>query len=215
METETPKPFLQLSGKTILARTLDQFSALEGLVQVVVATSQEYVEEVRNTLEDRFSDAVLHSCIAGGSERQDSIHNALNELAEVDLVIIHDAVRPFVEQVDIRDCCRAAADVGAAILGVPASDTIKRINDKQLIRQTPERKYLWQAQTPQVFRKDLIVKAYEKALSDQFSGTDDASLVERIGQQVKMVRGRHSNIKITYPLDLEIAKLLIGKNDSS
>jgi 2-C-methyl-D-erythritol 4-phosphate cytidylyltransferase len=95
---------------------------------------------------------------------------------------------------------------------VPAKDTIKRINDQQEIKETPSRKYLWQTQTPQVFQRDLLIRAYKQALEDDFVGTDDSSLVERLEETVKMVEGDRSNFKITYPLDLEVAELLIKKD---
>jgi 2-C-methyl-D-erythritol 4-phosphate cytidylyltransferase len=125
------------------------------------------------------------------------------------LVIVHDAVRPFVKLAHVKNCCEAAVKVGAAVLGVPAKDTIKRLDNDDLIVDTPSRKYLWQAQTPQVFKKEVLQEAYQKALEDNFIGTDDASLVERLGYPVKMVEGDRSNFKITYPLDLKLAKLLL------
>lgn len=212
MEKETPKPYLKLSDKTILEHTIGQFLSLEGLEQVIVATSEDFLEKSRKILEKILPASVSGESLPGGGERQDSIYYALGKVSDVDLVIVHDAVRPFVREKDIRRCCRLAVDVGAAVLGVPAKDTIKRVNEEQFVQETPARKSLWQTQTPQVFRKEIILQAYERASEDNFAGTDDASLVERLEQQVKMVRGTHTNFKITYPLDFEMAKLLIEKN---
>ncbi len=127
----------------------------------------------------------------------------------MDLVLVHDAVRPFVKLVHVEACCRAACETGAALLGIPAKDTMKRVDDRRIVRETPRRSSMWQAQTPQVFRKTLLVKAYERAAKDQFTGTDDASLVERLGEAVKMVEGDRMNMKLTYPLDLQLAELII------
>lgn len=214
MEKETPKPYLSLSGTTILEHTIRRFLQLDGLSQIIVATSEAFLGKAREIIAKTVPPSISGECLIGGDERQDSIYNALRKISDVELVIVHDAVRPFVREEDINRCCQVAADVGASVLGVPAKDTIKRIDDEQFIRETPDRKYLWKTQTPQVFRKNIILKAYEKAVSDSYSGTDDASLVERLDQRVKMVKGSHSNFKITYPLDLELAKLLIEKNNN-
>ncbi len=147
--------------------------------------------------------------IEGGAERQHSIFNTLDYVDHNNLVIVHDAVRPFVKTEHIKSCCEAALETGASVLGVPAKDTIKQIDDGRVITDTPSRKYLWQAQTPQVFKKEILQEAYQKAFEDNFIGTDDASLVERLNYPVKMVEGDRSNFKITYPLDLKLAKLLL------
>lgn len=211
LKKETPKPYLQLSGRTILEHTIRRFLSLDELNQVIVATSEEYIHTAKQILQNVLPEGIKGRCLVGGRERQDSIYNALGEVWDVDLVIVHDAVRPFVKLSHITKCCDVAAQVGGAILGVPAKDTIKRIDEQQMIVETLSRKFLWQAQTPQVFQKSMILEAYQKARKDSFAGTDDASLVERLGKQVKMVEGERSNFKITYPLDLELAQLLIDK----
>jgi len=211
MQKETPKPYLELAGKTILEYTIRRFLSLDGLRQVLVATSESYLSTAKQILEDVVPQNVATKCIVGGQERQDSIYNALDEVSDVDLVMVHDAVRPFVKPQHIKACCKVASEIGGAVLGVPAKDTIKRINEQQVIQETPSRKFLWQTQTPQVFRKKLMLEAYEKARQEGFTGTDDSSLVERMGHQVKMVEGDRSNFKITYPLDLQLAKLIIKK----
>lgn len=212
MQKHTPKPFLQLGSCTILEKTIRRFLSLEGLQQVLVATSESFLEETENILEEVLPPEIKGSCLVGGRTRQESIYNALQEVSAADLVIVHDAVRPFVKLHHVQHCCSAAQQYGGAVLGVPAKDTIKRIDDQQEIKETPSRKYLWQTQTPQVFQRDLLVRAYRQALEDDFVGTDDASLVERLEETVKMVEGDRSNFKITYPLDLEVAELLIKKD---
>ncbi|NGP89026.1 2-C-methyl-D-erythritol 4-phosphate cytidylyltransferase [Fodinibius halophilus] len=211
MQREVPKPYLKLAGDSILEHTVRRFLSVDGLAQVVIATSQEYLDQANDMLEKVLPDTVAARCVAGGNERQDSIRNALAVLSDVDLVMIHDAVRPFVEAKHIAECCRVASEAGAAVLGVPAKDTIKRVDGRRYVEETPTRKFLWQAQTPQVFRTKVILEAFEKAEEDSFSGTDDASLVEYLGRKVRMVEGSRSNFKITYPLDLKLARLLIEK----
>ncbi len=212
MQKDTPKPFLQLGNSTILEQTIRRFLPLDGLQQVLVATSESFLEKAENVLEEVLPPQIKGRCLVGGKTRQESIYNALQKVSETDLVIVHDAVRPFVKLRHIQHCCNTAEQYGGAVLGVPAKDTIKRIDEQQIIKETPSRKFLWQTQTPQVFQKDLLVRAYQQAIKDNFVGTDDASLVERLGETVKMVKGDRSNFKITYPLDLELAELLIKKD---
>ncbi|MGK7369317.1 MAG: 2-C-methyl-D-erythritol 4-phosphate cytidylyltransferase [Candidatus Halalkalibacterium sp. M3_1C_030] len=209
LNRETPKPYLEINGKTILEHTLLRFLGLENLSQVIVATSLRYITKAEQILGEVLDDGIAFRVIEGGVERQHSIFNTLKYADENSLVIVHDAVRPFVELEHIESCCEAAMETGASVLGVPAKDTIKKLDDDNLIVDTPSRKYLWQAQTPQVFKKEILQEAYQKAFEQNFIGTDDASLVERLGYPVKMVEGDRSNFKITYPLDLKLAKLLL------
>lgn len=209
MHRDIPKPFIRIGDKTILEYTVGRFLTLEGLRQVIIATSEPYIDQVGDTIRSMSGDAIEVICVAGGEERQYSIYNALQEVGDCELVIIHDAVRPFVTLDQIQRCCNEARSGGAAITGVPAKDTIKRIDARRRIQETPDRRQLWQAQTPQVFSKELILKAYRKAMEDGYVGTDDASLVERLGEPVVMVEGERTNFKITYPLDLKLAKLLL------
>lgn len=211
MQKEIPKPFLPLGDCTILEQTVRRFVPLSGLQQLVVATSESFLEEAEEILEKVLPRQIQGYCIIGGETRQESISNALQQVSTIDLIMVHDAVRPFVKLLHIQKCCETAEKYGGAVLGVPAKDTIKRINDQLEIKETPSRQYLWQTQTPQVFRKDLLVRAYQKAIDDGFIGTDDSSLVERLDETVKMVEGDRSNFKITYPLDLKLAGLIIQK----
>ena len=212
MNRDLPKPFIEVAGKPILEHTIRRFLEVEGLRRLVVATSGDYVEKTRAILESVAGDRLAVDVIEGGSERQHSIHNALERVGDEQLTIVHDAVRPFVSEAHIEACCQAAEEVGGAVLGVPAKDTIKKVDQEGRIVDTPSRQYLWQAQTPQVFRTDILKTAYEKARQSGMVGTDDASLVERLGQPIKMIEGDRSNFKITYPLDLRLARLLLQEN---
>lgn len=213
MQKQIPKPFLQLGSYSIIEHTMKRFLPLGGLQQVIVVTSEFYLDEAGKIMEEVLPDSVEGWCLRGGATRQDSIFNGLQEVNDSELVIVHDAVRPFVKLKHIQACCEQASRYGAAILGVPANDTIKRIDDHQLVRETPPRKYLWQTQTPQVFQRALLIEAYRKAREKNYLGTDDSSLVEQLGKQVRMVKGDRTNFKITYPLDLQLAQLLIEKEN--
>ena len=213
MQKEIPKPYLEVKSRTILERTIRVFLPLDSLRQIIVATSEWYLDRARGILETMLPDHITGQVVAGGQQRQDSIRNALRVTGDATLVLVHDAVRPFVKLKHIQACCRAASETGAAVLGIPSRDTIKRLDDRRLVLDTPSRATMWQAQTPQVFKKPLLVEAYERAAADQFTGTDDASLVERMGRPVRMIEGDRSNIKLTYPVDLELAALMIDKTE--
>ncbi|MDZ7716029.1 MAG: 2-C-methyl-D-erythritol 4-phosphate cytidylyltransferase [Balneolaceae bacterium] len=212
LNTETPKPFIEIAGKTILEHTLSKFFILERLSKIIVATSSGYLEKVEELISDDIPQGKTLKVIEGGSERQHSIYNALQHIGNCEYVIVHDAVRPFVKEEHIEQCCNTASEMGASVLGVKAKDTIKRTSENDLIEETPSRSNLWQAQTPQTFKSSILVEAYEAARKDNFVGTDDASLVERLGYPVKMVEGDRMNFKITYPLDLKLARQLFEEN---
>lgn len=216
MGSPVPKPFIELGGKSILYHTLKRFLVCEQLVEVLISCQAEYMPQVKEIFKDLNHSSVEFKIVEGGSERQYSIYNALQQVDErVDLVAVHDAVRPFVKKEQIEECCSVATKYGGAVLGVPAKDTIKKVDRHNIIQETPDRSFLWQAQTPQVFQKELLLKAYENAIKEKLVGTDDSSLVERIGGEVVMVEGDRENLKITYPIDLEVAELILESRDDT
>ena len=154
--------------------------------------------------------------VEGGNSRQQSVENALHSLGpETDLVAVHDAVRPFIDTEIIHRAFDEAAETGAAIVGLPAVDTVKQVNrgnGKTRVRSTLQRDNLVLAQTPQVFRYELLVRAYEAARRDGFIGTDESSLVERLDVEVAVVLGSDRNIKITRPADMELARLFLHED---
>ncbi|WP_018128566.1 2-C-methyl-D-erythritol 4-phosphate cytidylyltransferase [Balneola vulgaris] len=208
--SEIPKPFLPLGGAPILQHTLSQFINIPGMHQIIIATSAPYMEKVRAICEKLNAGHIQFDVIEGGSERQFSIQNALETLAdEVELVAIHDAVRPFISEEVIVQCFDTAENYDGAIVAVRAKDTLKKVNTDLTILETPDRSAMWQAQTPQIFQKHIIIEANQKAIDEGFLGTDDASLVEYAGYEVKVVEGERDNFKITYPIDLKIAEFIL------
>lgn len=207
--SDIPKAFIQVSGKPIIQRSIECFLGVEGMRQIIIPVPEKYIgvcEEICSVLE---SDEVNFNVVVGGDERQLSIWNGIKNLQEdIELVAIHDAARPFVKTDHIMQCFNGFEENDGVVLGIPSKDTIKRTGKNDCIVETPNRDFLWQAQTPQVFRKGVILRAYESAITDGFLGTDDASLVERIGGFVKMIEGDTENIKITHPIDLKIAELI-------
>lgn len=212
MGSDTPKPFIEVGGRPLLEHTVSRFLKSELVGQIIIATSSAYIEVIEEfEILRQQPDEVQIKVVEGGRERQYSIYNALQHVADaMELVAVHDAVRPFIRPELIERCVKAAAEHGGAVVGVPAKDTIKEVDKNALVLATPDRSRLWQAQTPQVFRKELLLKAYDSAFMDDFLGTDDASLVERIGGHIKMVEGDRENLKITYPIDLKIAELILA-----
>ncbi|MEX0945086.1 MAG: 2-C-methyl-D-erythritol 4-phosphate cytidylyltransferase [Balneolaceae bacterium] len=206
---DVPKPYLNLSGKTVLEHTLLRFKEVSGLGEVIVSTSPDYVERTRKILEQLYPNLICH-VVEGGKERQDSIRNALKKISgKTGLIAVHDAVRPFVSREDIEKCIVEASRWGGAVLAIPAMDTIKIAGEKNEISKTPDRNLMWHAQTPQIFWAALLREAYDHAEQYHIKGSDDSSLVEKIGGKVVLVNGSSRNFKITVPLDLEIAGWLI------
>jgi 2-C-methyl-D-erythritol 4-phosphate cytidylyltransferase len=202
------KQFMLLEGSPILMHTVRKFTASARVSEIVVAVRAEDVEWVGGMLSRGFPGSPVRA-VEGGNSRQQSVDNALNSLApDTDLVAVHDAVRPFIDMETIDKVLDEAT--GAAIVGLPAVDTVKQVSrgtGRVLIRATLPREKLVMAQTPQVFRYDLLRRAFEMAREDGFIGTDEASLVERLDVEVTVVMGSDRNIKITKPGDMDLAHL--------
>ena len=204
------KQFMLLEGSPILMHTVRKFTASARIGEIVVAVRAEDVEWVGGMLSRGFPGSQVRA-VEGGNSRQQSVGNALNSLdPATDLVAVHDAVRPFIDLETIDKVLDEAAETGAAIVGVPAVDTVKQVirgTSHVRIRATLPREKLVMAQTPQVFRYELLKRAYEMARADGFMGTDEASLVERLDVEVSVVMGSDRNIKITKPGDMDLAHL--------
>lgn len=209
MKTAAPKQYLMLGGLPILSRTLltvDACLEIEDIRLVVPEPDMDYCREA--VLKPIRLRAPVR-LVAGGACRQESVSNGLSTLLHDDgIVVIHDGVRPFVPADEIRQCVAAAQIHGACVLGVPVSDTLKAVDENGDIIRTVDRTSLWHAQTPQAFKCRLIKEAHERARRDGVTGTDDASLVERLGRKVHLIPGRIFNIKITTPEDLELAEVI-------
>lgn len=210
--TDISKQYLSLSGLPVVVRTLRVFENAAAVSEIMLVVPQSDMEFVREKIVDKYGVRKVRAVVAGGAERQDSVGNALAALdGPCDVVVVHDAVRPFVSVRMIDKVIEEALITGAASIGVAAKDTIKKTDDELLVKTTVPRSNLWITQTPQAFRYDLLVGAHARAKEEGFYGTDDASLVERLGLPVRMVAGSYENIKITTPEDLKIAEALIGE----
>lgn len=206
MRSSISKQYLPLAGKPILIHTLSVFASHPEIAAITVVVPCGDEPMVREMAEQHGLGKIKH-IVSGGAERQHSVLRGLETLRdEVDLVFVHDAVRPFVTHAMISAAGVEAARHGAAVPAVPVKDTIKIVGAGGVVQTTPDRQSLWAVQTPQAFRISLLLQAYEQAGQDGFIGTDDASLVERLGHPVKVVMGDYNNIKITTPEDLEWAE---------
>jgi 2-C-methyl-D-erythritol 4-phosphate cytidylyltransferase len=208
------KQFMLLEGSPILMHTVRKFAAVEQVREIVVALRPDDLEWVSGMLAREVPGGRVR-VVEGGNSRQQSVENALATLGpDTDLVAVHDAVRPFIDLETIRKVLEEAAESGAAIVGVPAVDTVKQVSrgtGKVRIRATIPRDKVVLAQTPQVFRYDLLKRAFEEAKRDGFIATDEASLVERLDLEVSVVLGSDRNIKITKPGDMRLAHLFLSE----
>lgn len=212
------KQFTELGGVPILIHTLRRFAAVDAVSELWVALRENEIAGFRERLEKEAKNLRKKKVelVIGGEHRQQSVQSALNALkADADdIVLVHDAVRPFVTAEVICEVIDAAQKYGAAIAGLPAVDTVKQVErtaEGALIKATIPRAAIVMAQTPQGFRYSVIKKAFDEAASDEFLGTDESSLVERSGHEVAVVMGSPRNIKITTPSDMELAEFYLEK----
>ncbi len=212
MQSQIAKPYLLLAGKPILAHTLEVFETVREIQEVTVVAHPDDLEYCREEVIAPYGFKKVLRLVPGGKERQDSVYHALKALKQEDgleIILVHDGVRPFITPEQIRRVIKAARSHGGAILGLPAQDTLKRVNPQGKVIHTMDRKDIWHIQTPQGFHADLLWRAFVEAYGRNFYGTDEASLVEEMGHPVAVIHGDPCNIKITTPEDLELAEALL------
>lgn len=210
-----PKQFLELAGVPILVHSLRAFAAVPHVKTMCVAVRRSDAARLQSQV-DEYGFSAQVQVVEGGDTRQDSVANALAALdcADDDIVLVHDAVRPLIDPATISRVIEAVEQHGAAILALPAVDTIKQVERTAhgaIITATIPREYIVQAQTPQGFRCGLLKRAFAEAAADGFCGTDEASLVERAGGKVAVVAGSPTNMKITLPGDIELAEFYLKR----
>lgn len=205
----TDKIYAPLAGRTVLSRVVDVFQRCASIEKIVIVLNKANLETGREMVAAEGWTKVKEVC-PGGERRQDSVVAGLDCLGACDYVVIHDGARPLVTVELIEAGLEAAEETGAAIAAVPVTDTIKIAGENHVIQGTPPRQNLWAAQTPQVFRYDLISGAYRRL---KYEATDDARAVELTGGSVKVYPGSYDNIKITVPGDLAMVELLLGKRN--
>jgi len=206
-----PKSFLPLANRPLVLRALDQFFSARSIEKVILVVAGQELQRSQVLMQ---SDPNLShrpwTLQVGGATRQESVRRGIEKLdSDCEIVVIHDAARPFVSASLIDRCVDKARQVGAVVVGVPVKDTIKVVSEEQWVQATPTRSTLWEIQTPQAFRKELIVEAHDRAVRQAIDATDDATLVEQLGKPVLVLRGETSNIKITTPEDILLAEALL------
>ncbi|MCX5670296.1 MAG: 2-C-methyl-D-erythritol 4-phosphate cytidylyltransferase [Planctomycetota bacterium] len=205
------KVFALLAGRPVLAHTLERFARVSSVAEIVVAVSAESVEGAQATFGNRIEGGRRLVFIAGGSDRAESVARALEATDRgTELVAVHDAVRPLIRPATIEQALHIAIAHGAAVVGRPVDHTVKAVAPDGRILRTVPRDSLWLAQTPQVFRREVLMQAYQHRENLVGPVTDDAQLVEAMGQAVMMVRGDAFNVKITTPEDLRLCEVLLA-----
>ena len=205
-----PKQYGNLGGMSILARSVKAFADLKEIYQITIVTNEDFIERCRSELFNLGLMSKVREILPGGQERQDSIYNAVRRLPEdVDLVLVHDGVRPFVKGELIRRTIEVAKVHGAAVVAVPVKDTIKMV-EENLLTKTLDRRRLYSVQTPQGFRRAMLVRAYDEAYRKNYYGTDDAFLVEKTGEKIYVVKGDYNNIKITTMEDILFGEAILS-----
>lgn len=201
------KPYLKIGSKPILAHTLQVFEKSLVVDDIFVVVSDEDIKRCKDEVINPYNFHKVADVLAGGKTRQASVFNGIQRTSDdTDIIIVHDGVRPFITEKIIETSVESAFQWGAAVVAVPVKDTIKVADNDNFVSSTPDRSQLWAIQTPQVFRREILIKAHLYAQEQNIDATDDSALVEKLGYKVKLVMGNYRNIKITTPEDLVIAK---------
>jgi len=207
------KQYYLLADKPILAHTLDKFETCPLVRSILLVVGQEDMNYCLKEIVEKYRYRKISHIVPGGKRRQDSVKNGIDALSkDADIVVIHDGVRPLVTREMIEDSIHSAQRFGAVVCAMPVKETIKIAHKDGTVLKTLDRESLWHIQTPQAFQARVIKQAYQKAAKDGFVGTDDASLVERLGMKVHILPGSYTNIKITTSEDLILANLFLRMN---
>ena len=210
MNDPTRKQYLDLAGQPILAHSVMVFDSCGLIDEIFLVVPKEDIDYCRKNIVPLMELRNGLNLVPGGEQRQNSVYNGLQAMdKKTDTVVIHDGVRPFIQPDELESCILGARKFGACILGIPVGDTVKCVDESGFIEKTLSRDSIWLAQTPQAFKYELIIRAHETARRDGYTGSDDASLVERLGVGVKIIRGSKNNIKITVREDLVIARAML------
>lgn len=212
MKAGRNKQYLYLNGTPILAHTLRAFEKCSAIDEVVLVISGQDEELCKREVLGPNKFQKVKAIAFGGETRQESMYNGLMRVhPNSEIIVTHDGARPLIHPRTLTQCVEETMIHGATVVAVPVKETIKVVNEDLTVVDTPQRAQLWSVQTPQTFRKSLLVEAHQKATQDGFIGTDDAMLVERMGHPVKIVKGYYENIKITTPEDLILAESIFQR----
>ena len=212
MKASVPKQFLEIAGKPVLLLTVEAIAALTVVTQIVIALPLEHIPRAEEILSDRTL-RIRPECVVGGPNRQSSVKNGCDRVnSDANVIAVHDAVRPLCPLDVMEKTLLVAWEKGAAVPGLQATETIQRVSRKGYVLRTPPREELYAIQTPQAFKADLIREALDRAEKEGFIATDESSVARWAGHRVTIVPGSPDNIKITRPMDMEIARLLLSRH---
>ncbi|WP_158738303.1 2-C-methyl-D-erythritol 4-phosphate cytidylyltransferase [Alteribacillus sp. YIM 98480] len=209
MQAGCNKQFLMLEKRPVIIHTVSIFDNDPWCERIIIVANSNEISAMERLMKD-WNIKKVDAIVAGGRERQDSVFKGLKQLNSSNLVLIHDGARPFITKEQIHSLAEKANTDGAAVMGVKMKDTVKKVKDG-LILETIERSSVWSVQTPQAFQFPIVFDAYKKAAIDGYAGTDDTSLVERLGFPIHMVEGSYDNIKLTTPEDMTVAQAILTK----
>jgi 2-C-methyl-D-erythritol 4-phosphate cytidylyltransferase len=211
MGGSVPKQFLSLGGEPLVVHSLRILQAAHTVDDIILAVPEADLEYCVNDLVKQHGFSKITKVVPGGIERQDSVRHALEQVPEeTEIVLVHDAVRPFLTRQMVSDVLGMADKHGAAIIAIPMRDTVKQVGSDHMIQRTVDRRPLWLAQTPQAFRRQWLQEAHRKAHAEGIHATDDAYLVEWLGHSVIVVEGSGENIKVTRPEDMVIGEAILA-----
>lgn len=216
MGGSVPKQFLVLGGQPLILHSLHVLQASSAIEEIILAVPQNEMDYCLDEIVAKHRFTKVTKVVPGGHERQESVRHALEAVHEdVDVVLVHDAVRPFLTEHMVEGVVKAARTMGAAIIAIPMRDTVKQVRADHIIERTVDRQSLWLAQTPQAFRRDWLLAAHRKAHAEGIRATDDAYLIEWAGHSVCVVEGSGDNIKVTKPEDMVIGEAILASRRSS
>jgi 2-C-methyl-D-erythritol 4-phosphate cytidylyltransferase len=216
MGGSVPKQFLALGGEPLILHSLRLLQASSVIDEIILAVPQSEMGYCLKEIVAHHHFTKVTKVVPGGHERQDSVRHALEAVHDdVDMVLVHDAVRPFLTERMVEEVVRSAREKGAAIIALPMKDTIKQVGADHVVERTVDRQSLWLAQTPQAFRRDWLLAAHRKAHAGGIRATDDAYLIEWAGHPVSVVEGSGENIKVTRPEDMVIGEAILAARKAS
>ena len=209
MKSVKNKHLMELAGKPILVHSIEAFEKNKMINEIILVSTSERIKEYEKLI-SKYKLKKVKKIVVGGDERQKSVFNGLKETSpDSEIVLIHNGANPLVTQKEIEDCISASKQVGAAVVGIPEKNTIKVVEENGFVIGTLERRKLYAVQTPQGMKREIALEAFAKAELEQFNGTDDVQLVERLGKRVKLVIGNYKNFKITTLEDLVMAEAIL------
>lgn len=210
------KQFLMLGELPLIVHTLKIFQKSVSIDEIILVVPDDGINYCKQEIVNSYNFTKVKKIVSGGEKRQESVFNGLKSVShEMDLVVVHDGVRPFLSKSILENSIKKAEEKGAAVVAIPVKDTLMKISDQGMITEGQSRDSIWRIQTPQVFKKEIIINAFEKALKDSFYGTDESTLVIRLGIPVYVVDGSELNIKITTPEDIVLGESILKYRNSS